>query len=102
MEKYKSFVPTQFFNTELEEWVEINESRENWIEDCFWYLERHKSIIEIEKSLIIVTFKSLNNNGRPNSALYKGKLEYSDDYVRNLEAELKELSKDFKFKLKSE
>ena len=91
MEKYKSFVPKFIFHTRTRKWVETNESRENYlsVESLKGLLE---SITELSPGIIYMTWV---DNASP--SIYKGIIEYTDEY--QLEAELKELSKDFKFKL---
>ena len=94
MEKYKSFIPTHLFDTVSKEWVKINEEKKDFLSKEFmgnYFLE---SITELSTGTIYVTW---DYTEKP--SLYKGKLEYTDEYQLILDAELKELSKDFKFKL---
>ena len=89
MNKYKSFIPTHLFNTNKKEWVKVNEERKNYVHKKFL-----ESITELSTDTIYVTWDYTEE-----SSIYKGKLEYTDEYQLELDAELKELSKDFKFKL---
>lgn len=73
MNKYKSFIPSQVFDTQTEEWEEVNPDRNNWIE--YGYKEYHKSIIQFTPDLIMVIFTYNDIENYPVSCMYRGILE---------------------------
>ena len=93
MNKYKSFIPVSFFNTEEKQWEKINSEKQNYLAEEEFY-NAYESITELTDGVFYVTWLHSEE-----ASIYYGKLEYTDEYQQVLEAELKELSKDFKFKL---
>ena len=96
MNKYKSFIPQFAFNSDKKEWVKINEEKKDYL-DKTTFPKYCESFTEIATGLVYVTWVD-----RITPSLYKGIIEYTDEYQLILDAELKELSKDFKFNLKPE
>ena len=95
MEKYKSFIPTYFFDTQKKDWKKINKNKEEYLYEV-GFKSVIESITELSDNIFYVTW--LEEIGKTD-CIYKGIVEYTDEYQKELEAELKELSKDFKFKL---
>jgi len=74
---FKEFIPTHFFDGN--DWLEVNENKENWLEDREWFDMVHH-IMHINDDLILIywgdEFKEIFHLGKPqkafHSTLYKG------------------------------
>ncbi len=70
----KKFIPTHFFNTNIEEWERINEEGQNWIGDSEW-TPFVTNIVDLGYNFKLVIWKELDENDYPVSSLYLGRLE---------------------------
>lgn len=74
--KYTKFIPTFMFNTRTEKWEEINEERENWLNDNDdWCQNKVKSISIFLEYTVMVIFNEPSYLDYNHMVLYQGELE---------------------------
>jgi len=73
--KYTEFIPEFYFDSSNEEWIDINERKENYIDIGSMWKDNVKSIYQMLPDLIVVIFNEKDSWDEHIIGLYQGILK---------------------------